>query len=413
VRHLTGLSKWVHLLRALSKGDGGGLNLKLLCHVINGLRHEKPTVLDGKTYLGMGYPPLGSRAHRTATAGLQRVRRGERPLMIVNFAVTARCTMDCVYCSARNFRPGPDLSTERLIELAHEAQDLGCYKVNLTGGEPCLRDDLPEIAAELDDRSYVMLLSSGAGFPRMARRLRDAGVAAASFSLDSFDEATQNRRRGNNHALEIAVRAAKTAVALGFYTGLQMFPDDAPTLSAMTDYVNAAARLGVHKVLLLAPRPCVALGRDAGACLSPKTLDFLRRCQGHFNRMRHVPAVMSTDDTERPETHGCTGGFMQVYVHAQGDVTPCPFYPIAFGNVNEMSLADAFNRMLRYHPLPGPECNLVEVFGLIRDVPDDALPVKDPAVIDRVYEQLHARPRPLPRFWRCLGLANGRPSCDV
>jgi MoaA/NifB/PqqE/SkfB family radical SAM enzyme len=43
---------------------------------------------------------------------------------------------------------------------------------------------------------------------------------------------------------------------------------------------------------------------------------------------------------EGPETFGCNAGTKMVYVDAFGEVSPCVFLPLSFGNVRERSLAE-------------------------------------------------------------------------
>ncbi|HUU43753.1 MAG TPA: radical SAM protein [Planctomycetota bacterium] len=403
MRHLTGLAKWIRLWRARPRSRGAPLPLGFILSFLKRLRHDKLTELDDVTYISYRYPPLESPARRTSRRGLERIRAGERPLMTLCVATTSRCPMRCVYCSAENYPDAPDMSTSRLRSLVAEAQDLGAYAIDFSGGEPLLRPDLPEVVAAVDDRSVTVLSTSGFNFPEMSRDLRRAGLDYVVVSLDSFDARVNNERRGHPDATGIAVKAVRAAVREGFYTALNMVADETMLEpGAFEAYLRAAQALGVHEVSPVAPRACVRLGRHRFRGFTPAQVDRLRRLQVRFNRMTHLPTVTSLDYAE--SYYGCPGGSMHCYVSAAGDVTPCPGFPVSFGNVNDQPLAEVYENMRRHIRQPFDVCPLTQVFRLLEDVPDEALPVPDAARVERVFRELNMESRPIPAFWRQLGL---------
>src|SRR5262249_62164636 len=69
-----------------------------------------------------------------------------RPYTLVA-ELTYRCPLRCVYCSnPRDFaRHGEAMGTEDWLRVFREAEALGVVQLNLTGGEPLLRDDLERL----------------------------------------------------------------------------------------------------------------------------------------------------------------------------------------------------------------------------------------------------------------------------
>jgi MoaA/NifB/PqqE/SkfB family radical SAM enzyme len=403
VRHLTGLAKWLKVGQGILASNTQQFPLGFTAFALKMMANEKMTVIDGRVYVKAGYPVLGTRAYKSVLDGLSRISRGEHRLLSVSLSVTSRCTMGCFYCFAKAWPKGPELSTSRLIQLIKEAQDLGAYSIHFSGGEPMLRADLPELIASVDSRSNSLLLTSGFNFPRMSRQLRDAGLDSVLISLDTFDESKYNARRGHKNAYGIAVEAAREAINCGFYTGLGMTPDESmlePT--AFKKYVETAGRLGVHEVRVYAPRPSVALGRDGFQCFSRAQIDRLRRFQFQFNRVAGLPTVTSMDYEEYPQCHGCRAGTLYGHVSAVGEVTPCPISPMSFGNISQRPLSKVYENMRRYIPQPPPRCLLPDIYRLIRDEPDDGLPVPEPAKVDRVFRQLDIKNMPAPAFHRKL-----------
>ena len=75
-----------------------------------------------------------------------------RPLRNLRISVTDRCNLRCRYCMPEAeyvWLPRRDLLTfEEISTLVDVFVDLGVDKVRLTGGEPLLRRDLPELVVD-------------------------------------------------------------------------------------------------------------------------------------------------------------------------------------------------------------------------------------------------------------------------
>ncbi len=122
-----------------------------------------------------------------------------RELHDLRISVTDRCNFRCVYCMPRevfdsSYRFLPHaaiLSFEEIARLARVFVGLGVRKLRLTGGEPLVRRDLPELVgmlAQLD--AEVTLTTNGSLLAKHAAALARAGLARVTVSLDSLDDAT-------------------------------------------------------------------------------------------------------------------------------------------------------------------------------------------------------------------------------
>lgn len=116
--------------------------------------------------------------------------------------VTQRCPLGCPLCFAQSGteRPDPDLAVlERQLALIRETA--GNCTLQISGGEPTVRDDLPEIvslAAE-QDFGLLQLNTNGLRFaadPEYARTLRDAGLESVFLQFDSIRDEAYTRLRG-------------------------------------------------------------------------------------------------------------------------------------------------------------------------------------------------------------------------
>nr|WP_229730441.1 GTP 3',8-cyclase MoaA [Egicoccus halophilus] len=124
-----------------------------------------------------------------------------RPVEDLRVSVTDRCNLRCRYCMPREVF-GPDhaflereelLSFEELTRLARVFVRLGVRKLRLTGGEPLLRRDLPELVsrlASIDGLEDLALTTNGVLLRRFAPALAAAGLRRITVSLDALDDAT-------------------------------------------------------------------------------------------------------------------------------------------------------------------------------------------------------------------------------
>jgi GTP 3',8-cyclase len=129
-----------------------------------------------------------------------RMGREVRDLRI---SVTDRCNFRCTYCMPRSvfdkdyrFLPRDELlSFEEIERVARLFAERGVRKLRITGGEPLLRKNVDQLIARLARITgvEVTLTTNGMLLPKMARRLKDAGLHRVTVSLDSLDDPTFRR----------------------------------------------------------------------------------------------------------------------------------------------------------------------------------------------------------------------------
>lgn len=146
-----------------------------------------------------------------------------RPLSSLRISVTDRCNMRCRYCMPETdyvwLPRGSILSFEEIDRLAGIFAGLGVDKLRLTGGEPLLRQDLPELVALLarhDGITDLALTTNGILLGEQAAALRAAGLRRVTVSLDTLrPERMKEFARSNRHADVLAGIAAAQAAGFG------------------------------------------------------------------------------------------------------------------------------------------------------------------------------------------------------
>jgi pyrroloquinoline quinone biosynthesis protein E len=111
-----------------------------------------------------------------------------------------RCPLRCSYCSnpVDWAKRRDELDTATWLRVFREAEDLGVVQLNLTGGEPLVRDDLEELVAGARALElYTNLITSGIPLERgRLQQLRAAGLDNVQVSVQDVSAAASDRIAG-------------------------------------------------------------------------------------------------------------------------------------------------------------------------------------------------------------------------
>lgn len=204
-------------------------------------------------------------------------RIGPRLWFYTNF----HCNLRCRYCltSSHPSAPRRELETATILESAEEAVALGFASFGVTGGEPFLRPEMPEVLTELGARLPTVVLTNASFVgPRLLDRLAPLAAlpVALQVSLDSGCPETHDAQRGpGDHARVVAALAALrergVAVRIGTTTD-GTDPDDLERLCELHRRLGIGDEDHVVRPLLRRGRALAAhLGADvAFADLPPE-----------------------------------------------------------------------------------------------------------------------------------------------
>ncbi len=142
-----------------------------------------------------------------------------RTISYLRLSVTDRCDFRCGYCLPRSHRDfaAPDhwltpTETERLVGIF---AGLGVRHVRLTGGEPLVRAELPEIAQRLSQIPGIEEISLSTNASRLALfagDLKAAGISRLNISLDSLcPETFRQITQSNLQPVLDGIKAARNA----------------------------------------------------------------------------------------------------------------------------------------------------------------------------------------------------------
>lgn len=223
---------------------------------------------------------------------------------------------------------------------------------DIEGGEPLLKfDRLLKLIQSLDDRNEIWINTTGYTLTyENALMLKEAGLFGVMVSMHHWLSDEHDKFVGKKGAFSIAYSAIKTFQRAGINTVINCCPSfEMIKDSGIEKIMGLAKDLSCSFVQFIHEKPAGAWF-DRGNTLMDKQL-LADLCNKHiiFNKKRKFkkyPSLSMQVFESSPMAFGCTaGGIERFYVNANGEVQPCEFLNISFGNVREEKFIDIYKRM--------------------------------------------------------------------
>ena len=143
-----------------------------------------------------------------------------RELCYLFWECTLRCNLSCRHCGSdcTSDSAAKDLPFEDFMQAIlplKKAYKSNSITVAITGGEPLMREDLPQCGKALRENGFLWgMVTNGYGYTAdVHRKLLAAGMGSITLSLDGL-EATHNWLRANDQSFARAVAALEMIVAV-------------------------------------------------------------------------------------------------------------------------------------------------------------------------------------------------------
>ncbi|MDD2422177.1 MAG: radical SAM protein, partial [Heliobacteriaceae bacterium] len=341
--------------------------LKRLLLFLAKMKDNKFVRIGQRTRIDLYCPGFPSRGFDTACRKFL-VFDQKMPCTTVLISVTSACPYHCRHCYQKYDR-GQDVDLHALVNTVKKLQDLGITFFNIEGGEPFLRyERLKKVCAAIDDRSEIWINSTGYGITReRLQELKKLNVHAIMFSLHSPVPEEFNQFMGDDGAWEKMIRAVslchETGIAVAFNACLEkkdFYNGNFQEIMELTREFQAAL------IQLIKPKP-------AGGWLKPGVKPFLDTDLAQVKKLVHrynlepefkdYPAISAQVIEEAPERFGCTaGGTDRFYINAKGDLQPCEFLNLSFGNIATDDFSIIYDKMRSCFEEPG-DCWLCEKYS--------------------------------------------------
>lgn len=270
-------------------------------------------------------------------------------LMIVS--LTRQCNLSCTGCYAGTTQcgSGKEMDAAAFRTLLAEAEQLGVTTVMLAGGEPLLRQDLLDVAAECRNTLFAVF-SNGTLFDDDAIGFFQANAHIVPvLSLEGSETQTDARRGEGTHAAVLrAMRSLHDAGCL-FGTSITVTTENLGVAVSDAFLSDLAAR-GADVVFHVEFVP--QHEQEMPLALDEREKSFLSGLQDRLTRRHRMPVIaFPGDETEYGGCLAAGRGFLHVGV--DGSLTACPFSSASDANVTTAGLRNALAspllRVIRAH----------------------------------------------------------------
>jgi cyclic pyranopterin phosphate synthase len=139
----------------------------------------------------------------------------------MRISVTDRCNLNCFYCriseNCHYVEPSEILSYEEILQVVKAANDLGIDRIRLTGGEPLMRKDLPQLVRMLSSECELRdltITTNGVFLSEFANELKNCGLHRVNVSLDTLSRRSYREITGKDR-IDQVLEGIETAVKVG------------------------------------------------------------------------------------------------------------------------------------------------------------------------------------------------------
>jgi len=255
------------------------------------------------------------------------------PLTTVNFHVTHRCNLNCPCCYQKKSSQ-KDLSTEEVLFIVDRLAEMKINVVMISGGDPLLRNDLPQIIAAIRRKGMSVYLATNGillnanSISKIKAQSPDLvflGLDPFSLQKDKDPEISQTERKSLSLLCEMKQP---------FVINLIVTHENLPELE---DAVHRLKQSGVRHVSLLRPKPdrsgeWFRRARLTSADLEKLQILRLRTARQSGLRISLdcafgclIYGLLSQKFMMEKRLYTCNAGMTYFHVDAAGDVYPCPY----------------------------------------------------------------------------------------
>jgi radical SAM protein with 4Fe4S-binding SPASM domain len=273
----------------------------------------------------------------------------------MDLALTYRCNNDCNHCYNARSRDYPELTTSQWHQILDKLWSIGIPHVVFTGGEPTLRNDLPELIAHAEQNGQIT------GINTNGRRLSDrgyvddlvkAGLDHVQITLESHDPDTHDEMVNARGAWKQTVAGIHNVLETPLYvmTNTTMLSTNRSTLAQTLEFL---AEIGVPTVglnaLIYSGRGLTVSSGLPEADLH-ELLSLARQVSTEHNQrlIWYTPTQYCHFDPMQLElgVKGCTAALYNMCIESNGDVIPCQSYYQSLGNILAVKWNSIWNHKL-------------------------------------------------------------------
>ncbi len=260
----------------------------------------------------------------------------------MDLALTYRCNDDCAHCYNARPRDYPEMPTQVWKDIIDRLWELSIPHIVFTGGEPTLRDDLPELIAHAESNGQITGVNTNArrlSDPHFVESLIKSGLDHIQITVESHDAQIHDQMVGKRGAWKQTIAGLRNVLDSPLYvmTNTTMLQDNYKSLGETLDFL---ADLGVPTIglnALIYSGRGLSVGTGLKESELPALLDLARQktdAQGQ-RLIWYTPTQYCQFDPMQFDlgVKGCTAALYNMCIEPDGGVLPCQSYYKQLGNI--------------------------------------------------------------------------------
>lgn len=274
---------------------------------------------------------------------------GNRPCapLFVTVNLTTRCNLNCVYCYMQPMS-GVGMTRQDFERIIDELADVGVFLVTLSGGEPFLHPNFPDLFRYAHKRfAHVMTLTNGTAMRNCHMKaiqqvLDDKGAVTIQVSLDSVDAHVNELTRAPSQR---TLRTIKQLTAIGCHVivAVVVTRHNVATVIPTIDALSAHTRwFHLMTVQDIRAKQGIEHELEAERGIRASLWTKLRALANARDLAINLPA---TDCDPGCATGApCMAGFSTLVVDPDLNVRPCDrLTDIVLGNLGNTTISEVWN----------------------------------------------------------------------
>lgn len=275
----------------------------------------------------------GARHVLRALLGRRTAGPPEDAILFTEIALTNTCNLSCVHCSRQTLEDrGPELTTEVLSRYLSEFARQGGRMVCFSGGEPLAKKRVlyPAVERTASLGMSPSIISNGQLLsPEVIRELDERGIKAIGISIDGREE-YHDRFVARPGAYRKSIEAIRNVIDAGVSCQIMAVPTNESMDDGNFEHILELGRKLGATVYINFPTLTGSFADQESMLLSAENLEKLYR-MGREGLVRK-------DVFKQNHDRLCPAPKRQIYITPYGDVCPCPFIQLSFGNIFRQSL---------------------------------------------------------------------------
>jgi radical SAM protein with 4Fe4S-binding SPASM domain len=260
----------------------------------------------------------------------------------MDLAITYRCNNDCSHCYNARSRSYSELNTQAWLQILDKVWEQGIPHVVFTGGEPTLRQDLPELIRHAEKNGQITGINTN-GRRLVDRgyleRLIDSGLDHVQITLESHSPAIHDDLVNSKSAFHQTIRGLENSLNSPLYvmTNTTLLKKNSQELEQTLIFL---AKLGVPTVglnALIYSGKGVTVGTGIAESDLPELLKIAQEITDANNQrlIWYTPTQYCLFDPMMLSLgiKGCTAARYNMCIESNGDVIPCQSYYHPVGNI--------------------------------------------------------------------------------